>query len=455
MSAVAMVNMIKMDPSVSAGDVWKGSAAALAIKLVAALIGFAMFALSARYMGQAEFGSLAVIFNAISFFAVVALCGQETLIVRSWSEYCGSDRLALARGAFVFGGLVVACVALFTMMGVALAWSSWDPTVSVTLLIAACLFLFAQSIMHFSGQFARVAAGVVIGDAPRDAIWRFFVVVAIAACHIFNLTFGTTEFFFASAGAIAIALIFQGWLVARVVPENVKRAKSAYDIKTWIPRSFKMWLSALLDTSSQYLEVVVIGYFLGPKVAGFYFVITRVTNVFAMISGSISVYATSRISALFYSDAKTDLQAMLRSLATICVMLVAIALLIILFAGQSLLWLFGAAFVSVYPELIVMTLGASIGALAGPAAHLLLLTGHEGTYPRIMASGVVLRFALIAALGPLFGLMGAVIACALSTSVISLALIGACCRLVGFDPSVRTAFAGTRQPISNLERSTP
>src|SRR5438105_11043608 len=102
-----------------------------------------------------------------------------------------------------------------------------------------------------------------------------------------------------------------------------------------------------------------------------------------------------------------------------------------------------------------MTLGASIGALAGPAAHLLLLTGHEGTYPRIMASGVALRFALIAILGPLFGLMGAVIACALSTSVISLALIAACCRLVGFDPSVRTAFARTRYPISDLERSTP
>src|SRR2546423_12129842 len=190
-----MVNMIKMDPPISAEDVWKGSAAALAIKLVAALVGFVMFALSARYMGQAEFGSLAVIFNAISFFAVVALCGQETQIVRSWSEYCGSNRPGLARGAFVFGGLVVVCVALLTIMGVALAWSSWDPTVPATLLAAACLFLLAQSLMHFSGQFARVAAGVIVGDAPRDAIWRFLVAVAIVACHVLDLTFGTTEFF--------------------------------------------------------------------------------------------------------------------------------------------------------------------------------------------------------------------------------------------------------------------
>src|SRR2546423_10643462 len=120
-----MVNMIKMDPPISAEDVWKGSAAALAIKLVAALVGFVMFALSARYMGQAEFGSLAVIFNAISFFAVAALCGQETLIVRSWSEYCGSGHPSLARGAFVFGVLVVACAALLTTLIVMLAWLLW------------------------------------------------------------------------------------------------------------------------------------------------------------------------------------------------------------------------------------------------------------------------------------------------------------------------------------------
>ena len=43
--------------------------------------------------------------------------------------------------------------------------------------------------------------------------------------------------------------------------------------------------------------------------AGSYFVATRITNGFAMISGSISVYATSRISGLFHADAKDDLDA--------------------------------------------------------------------------------------------------------------------------------------------------
>ena len=39
--------------------VLKGSATALAIKFAAAIVGFAMFALSSRYMEPASFGSLA------------------------------------------------------------------------------------------------------------------------------------------------------------------------------------------------------------------------------------------------------------------------------------------------------------------------------------------------------------------------------------------------------------
>src|SRR5262249_52818513 len=116
--------------SLLTGAVLKGSASALAIKFAAAIAGFAMFALSSRYMEPASFGSLAIIFNAMSFLAVVALCGQETLIVRSWEEYRGSNRPELARGALTFGIQVAAGSALMMAVGVALTWLVWDRAVS-------------------------------------------------------------------------------------------------------------------------------------------------------------------------------------------------------------------------------------------------------------------------------------------------------------------------------------
>jgi len=435
--------------------VLKGSAAAFVLKFSASILGFTMFALASRSMEPASFGSLAIIFNAMSFFSVVALCGQETLIVRSWNEYCGSGRPALARGVLTFGARVVLGAALLLAVTVASLWLLWDRTVSLHLVLAACAFLFMHSLMQFTGQFSRVAANVIIGETPREFLWRLFMVVAVIVYHAMDIDFGATEFLLTMAAAIFIAIALQIWRVERSIPEPVKRAKPEYDIPAWIPRSFKMWISALLDTTGQYLEVVIIGLILGPAAAGFYFVAIRITNVFAMITGGISVYAMSQISALFYSSAKTELQNMLRALAIISAILNGTALVAIILAGKLLLWAFGSVYVSAYPALIVLAIGASIGALVGPAAHVLLLTGHEGTYPRIMASVLFVRVVLIAGLGPSLGLMGAAIAWSISTVILTLALIIACRRLVGLDPSLGFTLWRTPQRPVRLEEGAP
>jgi O-antigen/teichoic acid export membrane protein len=434
-----------------ASHVLKGSAAAFALKFTASIAGFTMFALASRSMEPASFGSLAIIFNAMSFFSVVALCGQETLIVRSWNEYCGSGRPALARGVLTFGVRVVLGVALAVAIVVASAWLLWDRAVSVYLVFAACTFLFMHSLMQFTGQFSRVAAGVIIGETPREFLWRFFVVVAVLIHHALDADLGEAEFLLTAAAALFIAIALQVWRVKRAIPETVTRATAEYDIAAWMPRSFKMWISALLDTTGQYLEVVIVGLILGPAAAGFYFVATRITNVFAMITGGISVYATSQISTLFYSGAKTELQNMLRALAIISAILTGTALVAIILGGKLLLWAFGTVYVSAYPALIVLAVGASIGALVGPATHVLLLTGHEGAYPRIMGSVLLVRVVLIAILGPSLGLMGVVLAWSISTVIMTLALIIACRRLVGLDPSLGFTLRRISRPAVRFE----
>ncbi|HKA71703.1 MAG TPA: hypothetical protein VKE26_07850 [Xanthobacteraceae bacterium] len=117
--------------------------------------------------------------------------------------------------------------------------------------------------------------GTVLNGASALAI-KF--AAAIAGFAMFALSsrymepapfidFDATDFFLASAGALAVALALQMWLVAPVIPPAVRHAEPQHDVNTWIPPSFKMWLSALLDTTGQYLEVVVIGFFLGPTAA--------------------------------------------------------------------------------------------------------------------------------------------------------------------------------------------
>ena len=192
-----------------ASHVLKGSAAAFALKFAASIAGFTMFALASRSMEPAGFGSLAIVFNAMSFLSVVAICGQETLIARSWSEYCTSGRPALARGVLTFGARVVLGVPLAVAIVVASAWLLCDRAVSIYLVLAACTFLFMHALMQFTGQFARVAAGVIVGETPREFLWRFLVVVAVLAHHALNVDLGAAEFLLTAAAALLIAVTLQ------------------------------------------------------------------------------------------------------------------------------------------------------------------------------------------------------------------------------------------------------
>jgi O-antigen/teichoic acid export membrane protein len=441
--------------SILSNPVLKGSAAALAIKFTGSILGFAMFALAARGMETHDFGTLAVIFNAMSFLAVIAACGQETLIVRSWDEYCGSDRPALARGALQFGVKVTALAAFLVAGLTAAVWPLIQSTMPPALIFSACAFLLLQALMNFSAQFSRVAAGVAFGETPREILWRLVVVLIILAHQYLHTPFAAAEFFAMAAVALALSILLQQILVLRRLPAAVRRSKAEYDFAEWQPRSVRMWLAAILETSSQYLEVIVVGFFLGPTAAAFFFVATRITNVFAMISGSITAYATTRISGLFHGNAKDELQAILRSLAIISAALAAGVFIVIAFGGKLLLWIFGSVYVSAYPALLVLAAGASAGALAGPVSYLLLLTGNEGAYPRIMAWGLFARVVLIAILGPWLGLMGAAIAWSVSAVGVALALVLACRRRTGVDPSLLSALSRMRPSEPELRGSLP
>jgi len=437
-----------------ANGVLTGSAASLVIKFMSSLLGFVMFALAARQMETAAFGSLAVIFNAMCFLSVVVVCGQETLIARSWGEYCEAGKPGLARGALTFGSLVTVIGGISAALLCASLWLSFGSIESAWVPIGASAFLLAQTLLIFYARFALVAANLILSETPREIPWRLAVIVAIIMYAQLHADFSVADFFFISSVVIGLSLLYQVWRVTRVIPGAVRQAAAEYEIATWTRRSFRMWLSSLLDTSNQYLEVIVVAFILGPVAAAFYFSATRITNVFAMIASGMTTYATTHISKLFHSNSKDELQSMLRSLAIISTLLSAGVFGTILGAGKVLLSFYGPPYVDIYPMLIVLALGASLTGLAGPAPYLLLLTGHERLYPPIMAAAVVLRMGLIAILGHWFGLMGAAVAGGMAAAATAIALVIACRQAVGIDPSVLSAI-WRREPINDLRAANP
>ena len=413
----------------------RGSLVAFAIKVGGSALNIVMFTIAARVMGPVEFGHFAIWFNAVSFLAVIALCGQETLIVRSWSEYIQHGRFDLARGAVSFGLAVCVAAALFWAAGVAVGSIATGWATSPGLAVAACLFLIVQTVAWFSSNVARTVVGFLFGEGLRET-WRIVVIVGASALALAKLQVTSTLMFTLCVVGVALMILVQFVAILRSLPPETRGIAPATNVATWTKRSMPMWAAAILDASSQYLEVILLGLLLSPVAAGGYFVAARLANVFAMIAGGMANYSATTIASLFFRGQHPELQQSLRTVSLTVAALVAAGLLIVFVGGDLLLMIFGKSYVDQHAILVVLSIGTAVAALGGPAMYVLLLTGHESLYSRVVVVGFVLRVVALLIFTPMFGAIAAAVAWTTTLIVTTIALNLVCRRLVGIDPSV-------------------
>jgi O-antigen/teichoic acid export membrane protein len=428
----------------------KGAVVAFAVKVGSSLANIVMLTVAARKMGRSEFGNFAIWFNVISFLAVIAMCGQETLIVRSWSEYAQRRRYDLARGALSFGATVCTCAAIAVATIVAVA-SIAIRGAAPGLALAACFFLVAQTVVWFTSNAARTIVGFVFGESLREA-WRIMVALAALTIGLIGIRLTTESFFVLCTGAVSAVICLQVVAVMRNLPEGVRRAKPARDVAEWTRRSLPMWSASLLDASSQYLEVILLGVLLSPIAAGGYFVAARLANAFAMVAGGMANYAASPIASLYHADRRTELQQELRTIAMTSAALVAVGVVAILGGGELLLLMFGRSYLDQYPVLAILSAGTAFTALGGPAMYVLLLTGHETLYSTVVVIGLALRFLALMVFTPVFGALAAATAWSVTAVAITIALNMVCRRLVGIDPSIMSVLGRPFQPAMGARR---
>ncbi|PPD41927.1 MAG: hypothetical protein CTY15_12860 [Methylocystis sp.] len=412
-----------------------GAVVAMGLKAGGALMTLAVFTLAARAMTADEFGRLAIWFNAVGFLAVAAVFGQDTLIARSYGEYAGRDDYAKAWGAYRFGwlmtiasGAAFACAMLF--LG-----PLFFPDISRTALTAAAFFLFTQTLLHYSSHSSRVIVNFVVSETTRELIWRALLlcVVIYAVLHQ-GLT--PAEFFLAAAIGQVIALAVAMRYVYLSYRAHAAVELDYSDRPVWLSRGLPMWQSAIVEAASLYFDVMLIGYVASPAAAGEYFAAQRIANVFMMVLTGLNTYSFSHSAHLYFSGQTQKLQDILRTLVLVSTAMLTPLLLVIYAFGPQILTIFGAAYANVFPTLAVLATACFIMSTCGSASVILLTTGHELLYSRVITVATLGRIALTALLAWRFGAFGAACGWALVNAPLFMALSVVCKRMVGVDTSI-------------------
>lgn len=411
-----------------------GAIASLAMVGCGAVLAFIMLSVAARVLGPQEFGRFATWFNVCSFLAVIAALGQETFIGRSWNEYAGNGRLDLAKGAARFGARnIVLGVALAVMGSAALGVVL---RIEPAIIVFGAAFVACFALQNFLYQFTRSVAGHLVSDALYEGVMRAIVIVGLAAAYgawgsaTAHVTLGLMAIGFLLTALLMVLVI------ARKVPAETWQTAPTSDAVAWRRRSARMWLAAILEATSQYLDVVVISVLLGPLLAGSYFVATRIAAVFAKVTHAVNTRAAAQVSYLYYRNELAELDRLIRGMSIVSVGVIAVGLPALLLLGKLLLPVFGEVYVREFPTLTVLAIGTALTALAGPAPLVLLHTGQEGFYSKAVLAGLLARIALFALLAPTLGTLGVAVGWSVTAIATAIYLNIACRRRVGVDPSV-------------------
>ena len=420
-----------------------GALFTLTVKVGGSLAALAMFAIAARTLDVTAFGELVIVFNVVSLAAVVAVLGQDTLVQRSWGEYV--ERAPdLARGALVFGLSVVGLGAATTTL-LFVGWARLlDGRLSGAEIAAVSTFLVTQTFLHFTANLGRVACGSAHSEPPRELLWRLPLVIGLAAVAATDGRASIFAFFATAAIGQAVGLAWLAVLILRRLPEPVRRAETRTAIREWAARSLTMAAAAWAEAAHQYADVVLIGRLVGPDAAAGYFVVARIAAIFSMLTSGIHTYSASKVAGLYYLDRIDELRRLMAQIAVLTSAIAMVLFVLIVFEGPLLLHVFGAGYEVFQVELVAMSLVTFFGALAGPGPMLMLLTGADGPYLKLVSTSLAVRLAALCLFAPAFGIRGAVLAVAVAVVPFSILVTLHCVRRIGVDPSLLAVFRRSR-----------
>jgi O-antigen/teichoic acid export membrane protein len=416
---------------------------ALLIKVTSAGLSYLMLVAFARLLGPEQYGHFGVMLNVAIVLSTVVAFGLPTGIMRFWAGHVAKSEVMLAQGfnigaqkflAFTSSGLIA-----FGLLASSQGWWKTQfgmPQGALLVALLASAFAFGD----YYANALRAQDRVFWSMLPRDVFWRIAApIVAVVAFHISG-TLHAGSAIFACLAVMAAVSILQALVTSAASAEIAGEHVRQTDWTTWRQALWPMAGASILYAMVQQLDVVVVGSYLGAAEAGAYFAAQKTASLLGLVMIAGGLVAAPMMSAAFQSGRRDELQRLCKMLALAIAVVTFAGLFLLVLIGKSLLSIFDPAYQSAYTLLLVLALGYTIDALAGPTGYLMQMTSLEGAYLRIMAVTYAIVLVLQIVFIPIYGAIAAAMASATGVALWNLLSIFELRRRIGVDSSILSFF---------------
>jgi O-antigen/teichoic acid export membrane protein len=373
----------------------------------------------ARVLGAENWGIYALGMTLVGFIGIFNSLGLAQSAVRFVASFVAAKKFLqlhalLWRGsAAVIAANVFFAVVLLTL-GRAIALRFYHSPVLVRYLP---WFAFIMAFGVLNNFFSKVLAGY--RDVTRRTLIMTFVgspLTMLTTALLFGFGLGLRGYLMGqvvSAAAVCVLLIAA---VRKLTPQQARL--SAFSS---VPLDKEIWSFSATMLGVVFLEFLIVqvdkialGFYCGAREVGVYSVAAALVAYVSLVLQSVNQIFAPTIADLHTRGDHVLLARLFQSLTKwVTGLTMPLAAVVIMFA-RPLMRIFGPGFEAGWPILVIGTLGQLVNCGVGSVGYLLLMSGNEKRLIRVQTAIAAVMVVLSIALVPLWGMVGAAVAAALT-----------------------------------------
>jgi O-antigen/teichoic acid export membrane protein len=373
----------------------------------------------ARVLGAHDLGLYALGGTLIAFIGVFSNLGLPESAVRFVAQYQAAGRSKELHG-LLWGGagvLFVANVVLATVLLIcgrfvvihfylAPALVSYLPLFAALLVVGMVNSFYGKALTGYHDVKQRTLIVNFIGVPlfMLVAVWLISAGMDLRGYIVAQIV---------SSAAVCLMLVIAVW---RITPSAARFSaqSSLYPQREVWSFSAAMLTVCLMEFMISQVDKIALGYYRNPKEVGVYSVAAALVVYVPLALSSVNQIFAPTIADLHTRGEHALLARLFQSLTKwVLALTLPLALMIIVFA-HPLMRIFGHDFEAGWPILVIGAAGQLVNCGVGSVGYLLLMSGHQKRLVKVQTvmAGVmvILSFSLI----PLWGIVGAAVAAALT-----------------------------------------
>ena len=401
-----------------AADVVRGASAAFILKLVRVGLLFGLHAFLVRFVGVTIYGEYVYVIAWLEILALFGQAGFNNASLRFVSAYRGEGRWKLLGGVIrrssqiSFGNsLIIAAIAativwqVQNFLEISLVYAFWS----------GFLLLPIMVILRLSNAQLLALKRVVVSHLPEAVLYPIALILGVfISVEIFRFQPSASLILNLGIATLLILYLISRSLLSNCLPQEVLHGSKDYRTNEWIKVALPLLAVSAVNLVLIRTDVIMIGIFRSTTEVGVYTAASMIASIVPFTLVAANTIVAPVISELFTQHRMAELQSIITFVTRWIFMLTIPIVLGIMILGEFILSLFDPTFVSGYVALIILTLGQIINVFVGSVAFLLTMTNHQNIAAKVMGISAFMNIILNLMLVPIYGIMGAAIATAIT-----------------------------------------